>query len=86
MDGIHLYSQDGAEALTFSLLAILNRAGMVRRPVQWGLSSSSSPSSGQWTAQAPRRGYRANSGHQARGHRRGQEFELPVHNSYQVFQ
>jgi hypothetical protein len=89
-DGIHLYSQEGAEALTSSLLAILHRAGMVRRPQQWGLSSSSSSSSssGQWTAQAPRRGYRANSGaHQARGYNmRGQEFELPVHNSYQVFQ
>ena len=82
-DGIHLYSLDGAEALTSSLLAILHRAGMVRRPQHWGLSSSSSSSPpGQWTAQGPRRGYRANSENQARGHnRRGQEFELPVHNS-----
>ena len=31
-DGIHLYNQDGVEALTSILLAILHRAGMVRRP------------------------------------------------------
>ena len=42
-DGVHLYSQEGAEALTSSLLAILHRAGMVRRPQQWGLSCPHPP-------------------------------------------
>ena len=66
-DGVHLYSQEGAEALTSSLLAILHRAGMVRRPQQWGLSSSSpsSSSSGQWTSQQSARGFRRNQSHQS---------------------
>ena len=61
-DGIHLYSQEGALALTSSLLAILHKAGMVRRPQQWGLSSSSSSSANQWTRQVRGRGFRGNNG------------------------
>jgi hypothetical protein len=90
-DGVHMYSQEGAQALTSSLLAIFHRAKMVKRPEQWGLSpssSSSSPSSSsQWRRQGPARGFRGNQSHQARGQgRMGQEFLLPVNNRFQNFQ
>ena len=88
-DVIHMYSQEGALALTSSLLAILHRAKMVRRPEQWGLTSSlsSSSSSSQWRRQGPARGFRSNQSHQARGQgRTGQEFQVPVNNRYQSFQ
>ena len=82
-DGIHMYSQEGALALTSSLLAILHRAGMVRRPQQWGLSSSSS--SVQWTRPTAR-GFRSNPWNQARRQfRNNQEFHLPVGNRFQNF-
>jgi hypothetical protein len=85
-DGIHLYSQEGAKALTSSLLAIMHRARMVRRPDQWGLSSSSS-SSGQWTSQQSGRGFRRNQRHQSGvPDRRQEQFLLPVRNMFQNFQ
>ena len=92
-DGIHLYSQEGALALTSSLLSMMNRARMVRRPEQWGLpslspssSSQSSSSSRQWTTQGPRRGSRTSRVHQAgASNRRPQEFVLPVENRFQNF-
>ena len=40
-DSIHMYSKAGAEVLTASLLAILNKAGMVRRLEKWGMASNS---------------------------------------------
>ena len=86
-DGVHMYSQEGAQALTSSLLAIFHRAKMVRRPEQWGLPSSSpssSSSSSQWRRQGPARGFRSN---QARGQfRTSQDFQVPVNNRYQSFQ
>ena len=85
-DGVHLYSQEGAEALTSSILAIMHRARMVRRPDQWGLPSSSS-SSGQWTRQPSARGFRSNHRNQSNGqYRSNQEFNLPVWNRFQNFQ
>ena len=84
-DGIHLYSLEGALALTSSLLAILHKAGMVRRPQQWGLSSSSSAN--QWTRQVRGRGFRGNNRNQTRQQARGnEEFQIPVGNRFQNFQ
>ena len=82
-DGIHLYSQEGALALTSSLLAIMNKAGMVRRPQQWGLSSSSSSPARQWTRQPRGRGFMGNQGRQQASSR--EEFYLPTRNSFEVF-
>ena len=87
-DGVHMYSQEGAEALTKSLLAILHTAGMLRKPQQWGLglpSPSAAPpgAQGQWSGPPPARGFRGNPRPQVRGRR---EFEgVPVSNRFQNF-
>ena len=83
-DGVHLYSQEGAEALTKSMLAIMKRAGMVRRPVQVGLPSRPAPrAQGQWSNPSRTRGFRGNPSPQAKGPR---EYQVPVWNRYQNFQ
>jgi hypothetical protein len=82
-DGVHMYSKVGAEALTKSLLTVLNKAGMVRQPNKWNLSSSSSSFSGeQWRIPPTGRGFRANSWEQGRRDHR-LEFQLPIKNRFQ---
>ena len=85
-DGLHMYSQQGAEALTKSILTIFHKACMVRRPDKWNLPSSSpssSPSSEQWSAPRTGRGFRSNPNARNRGN--NDQFEIPLNNRFQNF-
>ena len=81
-DGLHMYSQQGAEALTQSLLTICHKSGMVRRPDRWSLPSSRS-SSEQWSAPRAGRGFRSNNGGRNRGN--NGQFEIPINNRFRNF-
>ena len=84
-DGIHMYSQAGAKALTQSLLNTLLKAGMVRRPEQWGLVANSSSTSPQeeWSFLSTARGFKSNSWN-PNNRRHNNAFHLPLKNRYIV--
>ena len=91
-DGLHMYSQEGAEALTKSLLTIFHTAGMVRRPERWSLPSSSSPSSAsseEWSGPRTGRGFqrenRGNNGNRQGNRGNNGQFQIPVKNMFQNF-
>ena len=68
-DGIHMYSQSGAEALTSSILSIFQRAGMMKQKRK--TSPPSNQGAGQdWVTSQPTRGGRINN--------RSPRVEVPV--------
>ena len=85
-DGIHMYSQSGAEALTCSILAIFQKAGFVKQK-----RTAPSPSIQQadqgWSTSQPARGYRRNMRNQndEMPVQQAPVWEIPTHNSFSGF-
>ena len=75
-DGLHLYSQAGAEALTAGMVGILQRAGVVRAPGRTPPTPGAG-AGGQWEAVRPARGFRGNSRNY---HTDFPEFVIPTQN------
>ena len=68
MDGIHMYSQAGAEALTKSILSIFQEAGMVKKKRLGSSTSIQGEDQGWTTSQARNR----------RTNRRNNEVQVPA--------
>ena len=77
-DGLHMYSQAGAEAFTASLINILNEAGLVRKE-----QSRRSAASGNWESQPAARGFQANQSRRTRPE--VNEFQIPTSNRFSAF-
>ena len=77
-DGLHMYSQAGAEAFTASLINILKEAGLVRKE-----QSRRSAASGTWESQPAARGFQANQSRRTRPE--VNEFQIPTSNRFSAF-
>ena len=80
-DGLHMYSQAGAEAFTTSLINILKQAGLGRREERQ--HDKDRRSDGGWVNQRPVRGFQANQ--QRRSLPAAEEFQIPTSNRFSVF-
>ena len=83
-DGLHMYSQAGAEAFTASLINILKEAGLVRKEQvhtrENAPRTSAAPEA--WESQQAARGFQAN---QRRTRPEVNEFQIPTSNRFSVF-
>ena len=83
-DGLHMYSQAGAEAFTASLINILKEAGLVRK--EQVLTRENAPRTSAapeaWESQQAARGFQAN---QRRTRPEVSEFQIPTSNRFSVF-
>ena len=78
-DGLHMYSQQGAQAFTSSLINIMGQAGLVRKEEQ--KQQRPTASSRRWEVPRGARGFQANQS--TRG--KTQEFQIPTSNRFEVF-
>ena len=77
-DGLHMYSQAGAEAFTASLINILKEAGLVRKE-----QARTNTASGAWESQQAARGFQAN--HKRRTMPEVNQFKIPTSNRFSAF-
>ena len=77
-DGLHMYSQAGAEAFTASLITILKEAGLVRKE-----QARTSTASGAWESQQAARGFQTN--HKRRTMPEVNQFQIPTSNRFSAF-
>ena len=80
-DGLHMYSQAGAEAFTNSLINILKQAGLCRREERQ--QNEKRRTGGGWVNQPPPRGFQPNQ--QRRSLPAVEEFQIPTSNRFSVF-
>ena len=85
-DQLHMYSQAGAQAITRSLLNILNQAGIVKEKPQPNHQSNTSPSvnPSDWQRPQTKRGFQSQSRGQINPHNNN-DFEIPTFNRFQGF-
>ena len=74
-DGLHMYSQKGAQAFTSSLINIGRQAGLVRKELQ----DSDKTKSRGWEAPRQPRGFQANQ----RRREQSREFQIPTRNRFE---
>ena len=80
-DGLHMYSQAGAEAFTTSLINILKEAGLGRREERQ--QDNNRISGAGWVNQRPARGFQASQ--QRRRLPTVEDFQIPTSNRFSVF-
>ena len=80
-DGLHMYSQAGAEAFTNSLINILKQAGLCRREERQ--QNEKRRIGGGWLNQPTARGFQASQ--QRRSLPAVEEFQIPTSNRFSVF-
>ena len=85
-DQLHMYSQAGAQAITRSLLNILNQAGIVKEKPQLNHQSNTSPSvnPSDWQRPQTKRGFQSQRRGQINPHYNS-DFEIPTFNRFQGF-
>ena len=82
-DQLHMYSQAGANAITASLLNILNQAGLVRDKKQTNRNDDFPPTTNpkEWQPPKQRHGFQLN---QRNRDRMSGSSEIPTQNRFQV--